>query len=75
MNITSVVQALWVATVFSTALFVSHALSQNSLGNQTPTLFQSAASGLSNTGTEASPGTSLMTGEMSIAWPNWQESL
>ena len=73
MNITAVVQALWVAAVFSTALIVGQALTQNS--NQTPTLFRSAASGSFDAAAEAPAGGPIMTGEMSIAWPYWQESL
>jgi hypothetical protein len=75
MSITAIVQALWVATVFSTALVVGQALTRNSLENQTPALFQSAMTGSFDAAAEAPPGTSITTGDVSIAWPYWQESL
>jgi hypothetical protein len=75
MNITAIVQVLWVATVFSTAFIVVQALTQNSLGNQTPTLFQSTVTESFDGTTEAPSGASTITGEMSIAWPYWKESL
>jgi len=70
MNITAIVQALWVAAVFSTALVVGQALTQSD--DQQPTLFQSAAGGAYDAADQPLPESAITNGEVS---GGWRESL
>jgi hypothetical protein len=74
MNMTAIVQALWVAFAFSTALIAGQALTQSSGGNQTPAPFQSAVTGSFDAGAESPAETSIVNGDANLAL-YWHESL
>ena len=64
MKITRIVQGLWVATLFSTALIATQALM-----DQTPVPYQSRASGFGDGDAQTGPDGEYVGGDMSIPSP------
>jgi len=73
MNTVAIVKVLWISSVFAASAFVSDALVES--GSRAPLVNTPFPTGPSDAGTPLPRGYALGTGDMTMVWSSWDETL